>query len=218
MAIDRDHAVRTALRILDAEGLDKLSLRRIATELDVRAPALYWHFANKRALLDHMADVILAPAVPALAGPAHPDEWPQWLLRTAELLRSTLLAHTDGARVALGANLIRAVALGMFVERTAQVLHAAGFSLRDASRAAGSFTWFVVGRTVEEQALPELDATEIEQAQRLFPTVARGVAERQATGDTQEEAFRYSVQIMIAGLRTLRREAAENSPGPGRGG
>ncbi|GAB3987139.1 TetR/AcrR family transcriptional regulator [Actinoallomurus acanthiterrae] len=212
MAIDRDHAVRTALRLLDAEGLDKLSLRRIAAELDVRAPALYWHFANKRALLDHMADVILAPAVPALAGPAHPDEWPQWLLRTAELLRSTLLAHTDGARIALGANLIRAVALGMFVERTAQVLHAAGFTLRDASRAAGSFTWFVVGRTVEEQALPELDAADVEQARRLFPTIAHGATERQATDDNQEEAFRFSVQIMIAGLRAIRGDDAGEAP------
>ncbi|GAA4638013.1 hypothetical protein GCM10023196_094100 [Actinoallomurus vinaceus] len=116
------------------------------------------------------------------------------------------------AEVALGANLIRAVALGMFVERTTEVLHAAGFTLRDASRAAGSFTWFVVGRTVEEQALPELDAADAEQARRLFPTVARAMAERQATGDTQEEAFRFSVQIMIAGMGALQRQAAGLGP------
>ena len=205
MGIDRDHAVRTALRILDDEGLDKLSLRRIATELDVRAPALYWHFASKRALLDHMTDVMLAPVVPSLAGPDARGEWPQWLMRTAELLRSTLLAHTDGARVALGADLTRAVALGMFVERIAEVLHGAGFDLVDASRAAGSFTWFVVGRTVEEQAFPA-DPDVIERGRALFPTLGRAMAEREAAGDTQEESFRFSVNVMITGLRALRCE------------
>jgi Tetracyclin repressor-like, C-terminal domain len=40
------------------------------------------------------------------------------------------------------------------VERTIEVLHQAGFGLADASRAAASFIWFVVGRTVEEQTLP----------------------------------------------------------------
>jgi TetR/AcrR family tetracycline transcriptional repressor len=59
----------------------------------------------------------------------------------------------DGARLTLGADLSRATALFRFVERTIEVLHHAGFGLADASRAAASFIWFVVGRTVEEQAL-----------------------------------------------------------------
>ena len=53
--LDREHVVRVALRLLDEAGLDGLTLRRLAAELDVKAPALYWHFANKQDLLDHMA-------------------------------------------------------------------------------------------------------------------------------------------------------------------
>jgi TetR/AcrR family transcriptional regulator, tetracycline repressor protein len=213
MPIDRDHAVRTALRLLDEEGLDRLSLRRIAAELDVRAPALYWHFENKRALLDHMADLILTPALPRLAGPAEPERWPDWLRTTAEVLRSALMAHPDGPRVALGANLGRAVALGMFVERTVEVLHGAGFGLRDASRAGGSFIWFVVGRTVEEQALPDLDEEMLARASARFPVLGRAMSEREATGDTQEAAFRYSVDIMITGLVTLSGRSAGDDQG-----
>lgn len=201
MAIDREHAVRTALRLLDEEGLDKLSLRRIAGELDVRAPALYWHFESKRALLDHMADLILTPALPLLDGPAEIDRWPDWLFNTAHVLRTALLAHTDGPRIALGANLGRAYALGMFVERTVAVLHAAGFNLTDASRAAGSFIWFVVGRTVEEQALPDLDERTLEHVRTIFPTLARAMKERGTNGDTQEAAFHYSVGLMVTGLQ-----------------
>ena len=48
MALDRDLIVRTALRLLDDVGLEKLSLRRLAKELDAHPTALYWHFANKQ--------------------------------------------------------------------------------------------------------------------------------------------------------------------------
>jgi TetR/AcrR family transcriptional regulator, tetracycline repressor protein len=40
LAIDRDVVVRTALRLLDEDGLDRLSLRRLAAQLQVKAPAL----------------------------------------------------------------------------------------------------------------------------------------------------------------------------------
>ncbi|MGW5823017.1 TetR family transcriptional regulator, partial [Streptomyces noursei] len=56
--IDRKLVVETALRLLNEGGLDGLTLRRIAKELDVQAPALYWHFKNKQELLDEMATEI----------------------------------------------------------------------------------------------------------------------------------------------------------------
>src|SRR3954453_36717 len=187
--------------MLDEDGLERLTLRRLATELDVKAPALYWHFASKRALLDRMADAVLAPAVPALAGPSEPDGWPQWLELTAEVLRARLLAHPDGASLALGADLSRATALLRFVERTIEVLHGAGFGLADASRAAAAFIWFVVGRTVEEQALP--DPAAVRRVTEAGPSILiRAMAER--TGpDDRDVSFRFAVGIMIAGLRSV---------------
>src|ERR1700688_4158094 len=55
VALKRQGVVRTALRILDEVGLDGLTVRKLASELGVQAPALYWHFKNKQALLDEMA-------------------------------------------------------------------------------------------------------------------------------------------------------------------
>ena len=204
MAIDRDLVVRTALRMLDEEGLERLSLRRLAAALDVKAPALYWHFANKRALLDHMADVILAPALPELDGPAKPADWPEWLTRTAGLLRVRLLEHPDGAQLALGADLTRATALRHFVERTVEVLHHAGFGLADASRAAATFIWFVVGRTVEEQTLPDLETLR-RRAETLPSILSQAMAERTAPDD-QEVSFHFGVRILVEGMRAMLRE------------
>jgi TetR/AcrR family tetracycline transcriptional repressor len=62
-----------------------------------------------------MADAVLAPVLPELDGPRDPAGWPGWLARTAGLLRSRLLAHPDGAQLALGADLSRASALLRFV-------------------------------------------------------------------------------------------------------
>jgi len=56
--LDPALVVLVALKLLDEVGLDGLTLRRLAAELGVQAPALYWHFANKRELLDHMAQAI----------------------------------------------------------------------------------------------------------------------------------------------------------------
>jgi TetR/AcrR family tetracycline transcriptional repressor len=205
--IDPDLVVRTALRMLDEDGLERLTLRRLAAELGVKAPALYWHFANKRALLDGMADAVLAPAVPELAGPVEPGGWPRWLEHTADVLRARLLAHPDGAALALGADLSRAPALLHFVERTIEVLHGAGLGLADASRAAGAFIWFVVGRTVEEQALP--DPAAVRRVADAGPSILlRAMAERTAPDD-RDVSFRLAVRIMIAGLR------AETAPKPG---
>jgi TetR/AcrR family transcriptional regulator, tetracycline repressor protein len=215
LAIDRDLVVRTALRLLDEDGLDRLSLRRLAAELQVKAPALYWHFESKRALMDHMADTILTPVAAELDGPADPADWPLWLARTADALRARLLAHPDGAQLALGVNLARAPALARIVERTVEVLHGAGFGLADASRAAATFIWFVVGRTVEEQTLPDpatIRQMKLQRGNAPPSIISRAMAER-AGPDDQDVSFRFGVRILIAGMRALLEEAAPGQPG-----
>jgi tetracycline repressor-like protein len=84
---------------------------------------------------------------------------------------------------------------------TIEVLHGAGFGLADASRAAATFLWFVVGRTVEEQTLPD-EAAIRRMAASGRTIVGRAMAERTAPDD-QDVSFRFGVDIMIAGMRAL---------------
>jgi AcrR family transcriptional regulator len=212
MPVDRDSAVRVALRLLDADGLDKLTLRRIATELGVQAPALYWHFASKRVLLDHVTDAMVAPHLDAVPPPAPGQPWDAWLATLAGALRQALLAHRDGARVASGAGLVGAAGLGQFIERTTAALHAAGFPAARAVRAAGALMALVIGRTVEEQTLPTDEAAATALLTTRMPTVAQGIRESIAQGDTQDDAFTYSLTIFLTGLRTLSRTADRLRP------
>lgn len=57
--ISRRRATQAALRLIDAHGLEKLSLSAVAKELGVRAPSLYYHFRNKSELLQEVARLVL---------------------------------------------------------------------------------------------------------------------------------------------------------------
>ena len=204
MPLEAADAVRVALNLLEDVGLDKLTVRRLATGLGVKAPALYWHFHSKRALLDHMTDAIVAPVV---AGLPDGGPWLKWLEDAASALHAALLAHRDGARVALGADFTTARALGEFAERAVEVLHEAGFPIGEATRAAGVLVHFVLGRAVEDQTRPAPDeeAAAIAAESFPFPLMARGLRER--AGSTVEDDFRYALGVLLAGLEAVSAQA-----------
>lgn len=68
----REHIVHTAIAIADTEGLDALSMRRLAAELGVGPMSLYRHVANKDALVAQMTDTVFSDHQPPDPGP---DGW-----------------------------------------------------------------------------------------------------------------------------------------------
>lgn len=82
--------VTAALRVLDAQGLEGCSMRRVAAALDVQPSALYHHVPNKQTLLALMADEIVRSARVSRAGDAR---------ELCIALRDAMLAVRDGADV-----------------------------------------------------------------------------------------------------------------------
>jgi AcrR family transcriptional regulator len=74
--LSRDRIVEVATEIIDAEGLDALSTRRLAQELGVKAPSLYNHFATKEDIVDAVGDAIVATVDLSMLGR---DPWPEAL-------------------------------------------------------------------------------------------------------------------------------------------
>jgi TetR/AcrR family tetracycline transcriptional repressor len=205
MPIDVAVTVAAAWDLVAAEGLDKLTVRRLAAGLGVQAPALYWHFSGKRALLDHMTDALVRPVVEGLP-PVEGGRWQEWLADAGLALHTALVTRRDAALVALGADLMAARALGDFAERTVAVLLDAGFPAADATRAAGVLIQLVLGRAAEDQARPAVaDEEALISAETFpFPLMARGLRERRASGATVEDDCRYALGLLIAGLGTSR--------------
>jgi len=89
-ALTKDAVVERALSLGDAEGLDAVTIRRLAHELGVTPMALYWHFKNKELLFIGMVDRLLA-GVAIDVDPAGP--WQVRLRAQAEALLEVMRAH-----------------------------------------------------------------------------------------------------------------------------
>ena len=80
----------TAIRLADAEGLDAVSIRRVAAELDARAMSLYDHFASKRDLLASMNDEVVGEM---LVSQPLPEDWRQAVAVSARTMFAAYARH-----------------------------------------------------------------------------------------------------------------------------
>lgn len=79
-----------AIRLADADGLDAVSIRRVATELDARAMSLYDHFASKSELLSSMADEVVGEM---LVSRPLPDAWREAVAVSARKMYAAFAGH-----------------------------------------------------------------------------------------------------------------------------
>jgi AcrR family transcriptional regulator len=149
--------VRAGLDTLDAEGLDGLTLRKVAARLDVQAPALYWHVRSKQDLLDEMGTEIWRRISLRLERRPVDEPWRQAMAAYAEISREELLAHRDGAKMATGTTLTDVEVLRRREPRLAALLRQ-GFTVRTAAKANVLLHHFVIGFCIEEQAVAQAKA------------------------------------------------------------
>lgn len=203
MKIVREVVVRRAIELLDVVGLEGLSMRRLAEALSVQAPSLYWHFPSKEALLNGMAEELLAPV-----GRDIPADlpWEERLCRIASDLRSVLLSRRDASRVfagtyVLGDNTLR---VGSLIQAC---LLDAGFEQRRASWGLFTLSHFVTGFAIEEQAFEKHaagDGMSNPAATELFakyPLAAQSVGE--ITLENADERFAFGLRTHIAGWKHM---------------
>jgi AcrR family transcriptional regulator len=90
--ISKRKTLEAALHIIDQEGLDSLSVRRLADELSVNAASLYHHFSNKDEILAGAAKLALEDV---RTPEARDEDWTVWIERNGERLRHALVTHPD---------------------------------------------------------------------------------------------------------------------------
>lgn len=149
MALDRDLIVRIALAQLDEVGLEALSLRRLATELEVHPSALYYHFKNKQDLLDEMA-LALVLTTARTQGPPKPDTWDGWLTHLARTQRGAARSCRDGALLIIKARHLADDQLD-YLDDLIKLLVASGFSTKQAGAAFVAVSNYAIGVAVSEQ-------------------------------------------------------------------
>jgi AcrR family transcriptional regulator len=158
--LDRGRVADTALKLLNEVGLEGLTLRAIAKELDVKAPALYWHFKDKQALLDEMATEMLRRMAAEFTdrADAPPQEWRPAFFRMMSGLREHLLRYRDGAKVYAGTRFTD-MSYAEPMEANLRLLTRAGFTPAAAARAWFTGYSYTIGFVIEEQSMGPDPAT-----------------------------------------------------------
>jgi AcrR family transcriptional regulator len=98
--LDRDAVVDAALRVLDGEGLDAVTIRRVAAELGASGTALYTYVRDKHELVDLLVDRVIGEIDIAAIGRDQP--WQEQVRLLGRAMRETFVRHRDIARATLG--------------------------------------------------------------------------------------------------------------------
>ena len=219
-SLTREAVVTAALAIVDAEGVEALSMPRLARQLDAGVMTLYGYVRSKQELLDAVAMQAIAEVrVPGLdAADAR-----EILLGWGRGLRAVLLAHPGVAGV-----LARRAVIGAGIFRGAEVLLSPlgreGFDVADAARAVYAVLIYTLGFVmwetprVHDQPASAYAAQWREGFARLpegaFPHVAAALGTLMAVAS--EEQFETGLQALVIGLDLNRRvqPAATRPPEP----
>ncbi|MBI1360638.1 MAG: TetR family transcriptional regulator [Alphaproteobacteria bacterium] len=174
--LDRATIVRTALRLLDEVGIDGLSTRRLAAELDIKSASLYWHFKDKNELLNEMSGAMFEKALrpPNVDGPDF--DWAEWLAEGARAIRRTALSCRDGAQVMARP---RPRTPGLSFEDNVKTAMRSGLTDMEARLTMQTLRRFAIGSALQEQATP----------------AATGIV---VAG---KEGFEFGLQTFLDGLR-----------------
>ncbi|MGK5556295.1 TetR/AcrR family transcriptional regulator C-terminal domain-containing protein [Actinomadura kijaniata] len=209
--LTRQVMIEAALRLLDEVGLDGLTVRRLAAELGVQSPALYWHIRTKQELLDGMAEAMILAAG---MGPPRPGEsWRDWLARRARAYRRTLLSHRDGARIVAGAAQLSPATINRFDEELTALV-ACGFPPVLALRTITALSQYVNGFVLQEQAESRRDQRDrlaaLTEMLDAGPAATLLVALRDSGSAPREDAFEHGLRALISGTEVIL--ASEGAP------
>lgn len=214
--LSRERIVAAAIEVLDAEGLDAVSMRRVATELGTGPASLYAHVGDKQELLDLVLDEVLgAVEVPD----PDPARWQEQLKDVARAIRQAYKPHNDVAVISLG-NIPTTPNVLRLSDRLLGIMLAGGVPMQLAG-------WFI------DQLAKYIDADSVEGAilgrrfggdheagmqwfreirqyyhdlpRERFPNIA--AMQEELTGGGDDERFEFGLGLLVDGLADRTRRA-----------
>ena len=200
-ALTGDRIVAAAIDLIEREGVDALSMRRIAADLGVAAMSLYYHVPSKAALLDAVAERIVDGIDYADDPVLDADERARRLMRA---FRKVAHDHPRCVQLVLTGRGDSPATLRL-MEATLTLARAAGFEGVRAARVAQTFLAYALGSLVREtgarRALQGQDPASW--LGRLDPAVYPSLAALVADGLRFEPdaEFEFGLELLIRGLR-----------------
>jgi len=215
-ALTRESIVLAALAVLDDEGLDALSMRRVAKQLNVGAASLYWHVEGKEQLLAMVIDRVIGE-IP-LPNP-DPVRWKEQIRAFAHDGRHAFQRYRDVARasmgrIPMGPNFLRAV------EWQLDLLQRAGIPHQPAAWFGDILALYVAAHALEDAlaAAGAQDAAELGELlggymaslpMERFPALA--AAGPYLMAGSPDERFEFGLALILRGLEAVARDEPPSS-------
>jgi TetR/AcrR family transcriptional regulator, tetracycline repressor protein len=192
--ISRDAVAETALRLIDADGLDAFSLPRLARELKVQTPSLYYHFADRADILRTVARaIVLESRVPA---PASSLTWVDWFVGISLAFRRAVLNHRNAAPILL--EFMPRDVLVWNYELGVQILAEIGVPAQERILVIEGLDTLTLGATLVEAAKSPSRAGQVfaNVAADAEPTLAEALA---VNTRSAEQLFADSIRMFLRG-------------------
>ncbi|MBF6336016.1 TetR/AcrR family transcriptional regulator C-terminal domain-containing protein [Nocardia abscessus] len=216
--LHREQIIAAAVELLDAEGLEALSMRKLGAKLGAGATSLYWHVSNKEELLELVLDEFWG-----LVRTPEPEQasWRELLTTFAYSLRASIREHPwmatlVGRLPSIGPNSLR------LSDRLRRAFVQAGFQGVDIYLASGTVMCFVLGQVLPEIAWDtaykgaEIDTDGVLNVMtELAGDYPEMLADYQAIIPTDQEvgramAFDFGLLCVLDGLEARLRHAARS--------
>ena len=192
--LNPEQIVDATLALVDEEGLDNLSMRRLGSSLGVEAMSLYNHFRNKADILDglhaHLLAEMLIPG--SLQG-----GWEEQVRAAAQAFRAVLRAHPRAIPLMASRAAVTPRSLAYF-NGGVDIFLRAGLGAVDSLRAFQSVFGFVVGHAAFHFARLGEEPEDTEALYRDYPALAKVAATMPYDNDQE---FDFGLDLLVTGLR-----------------
>ena len=204
--VTREKVLATALALVEENGVQGLSMRKLAAAVGVEAMSLYNHVANKDAVIDGIAELVIQRMVL----PQPTGDWKADLRNLANAFRSAATGHPHAARLLLTRQLVSDGSLAA-TDAALSALRGGGFAAEEAVHALRAVLAFLVGTVLREvESGPAFDGADTAAVARRrtelgtspFPSLAES-APFLASCDHDRE-YEYGLDLLLAALESRR--------------
>jgi AcrR family transcriptional regulator len=209
--LSRERVLRAAVALADRGGVESLSMRKLAQELDVVPMALYKHVVNKDELLDGMIDVVVSEIDPPIDG----ADWKPAIRERILSARRALLRHPWASRVMESRTEPTPTVLA-YMDSMIGMLLAGGFTIDQVHHAMHAMGSRLMGFTQElfndaTDTTPEMEAETYEAMAAAFPhiyrlylTVTHDDASVVGPGCDDQFEFEFALDLLLDGLERFK--------------
>jgi AcrR family transcriptional regulator len=202
--LSHERVIETALRVMDTEGLEAVTMRRIGRELGVEAMSLYNHVEDKEEILDGICERVMAE----FEFPELSEDWEENCRRGARAWRRLLQAHPEVMRLfAEQRGPVRSPESMRPMEFALRLLRESGLSDRDTAQAFHAIGGYIQGFVIMEMGSMAggTDEGHLKMHQELAARLPGEFAALQSISPhfaecDSDEQFEFGLDLLIAGL------------------